>query len=144
MSYPVTGTCQCGSVHYTLTQAPLVTVVCHCTDCQKLSAGAFSMTMLVKREHLRIERGDLAAFDRPANSGNVARCYFCPTCSNRIYHENPEKNDIVRLKPGTLDDTNVIAPDMHVWTGSKQDWVDLPDNLPCYEAQPDMATLTGK
>lgn len=144
MSYPATGTCQCGSVHYRINKPPMLTVVCHCRDCQKLSVSAFSMTMLVKRDDLEILRGELGVFDRPAASGNVARCYFCPTCSNRIYHENPDKPEVVRLKPGTLDDTDIIQPDMHVWTSSKQAWVKLPDDMPCHETQPDMATLMGK
>ena len=141
MSYPATGTCQCGKVHYRVNKPPLVTVVCHCTDCQKVSAGAFSMTMFIKREDFEVLRGELAAFDRPADSGNVARCYFCPSCSNRIYHENPEKPEMVRLKPGTLDNTNILRPDMHVWTRSKQDWVELPSDIPCYEQQPDPGVL---
>ena len=122
----------------------MITLVCHCRDCQKLSVSAFSMTMMVRREDLEIVRGELAAFDRPAASGNVARCYFCPTCSNRIYHENPAKPELVRLKPGTLDDTDIIQPDMHVWTSSKQAWVKLPDDMPCHETQPDMAALLAK
>ena len=141
MSYPATGTCQCGKLHYRVNRAPLVTVVCHCTDCQKVSAGAFSMTMLVKREDFEVLSGDLGVFDRPAASGNIARCYFCPTCSNRIYHENPEKPEVIRLKPGTLDDTDIIKPQMHVWTSSKQSWVKLPNDLPCYEQQPDPSVL---
>ena len=144
MTYPTTGTCQCTQVHYKLKQPPLVTVVCHCTDCQKLSAGAFSMTMIVKRENFALIRGELAIFDRPAASGNIARCYFCPTCSNRIYHENPETPETIRLKPGTLDDTSIIKPEMHVWTKSAQPWVELPTDMPCHEAQPDMSTLLSK
>lgn len=80
MSYPATGTCQCESVHYIVRQAPLLTVVSHCRDCRKLSVSAFSMTMLIKRENLELVRGALGVFDRPADSGNIARCYFCPSC----------------------------------------------------------------
>ncbi len=144
MSYPATGTCQCEQVHYKLRQAPIITVVCHCTDCQKLSAGAFSMTMMVKREDFELVRGELQAFDRTAASGNIARCYFYPTCSNRIYHENPEKPEVIRLKPGTLDDTSIIKPEMHVWTQSAQPWVTLPTDIPCHETQPLMAALTDR
>jgi hypothetical protein len=144
MSYPASGTCQCGKVHYLLKKAPIKTVVCHCSDCQKISAGAFTMTMLLKREDFVLVRGDLSVFDRPAASGNIARCYFCPTCSNRIYHENPDKPEIIRLKPGTLDDTSIINPEMQVWTRGAQPWLKQLHDLPCHEVQPDMATLLGK
>ena len=143
MSYPTTGTCQCSKVHYKLKQPPIKTVVCHCADCQKVSAGAFTMTMLVKREDFELIKGELSAFDRPSASGNTSRCYFCPTCSNRIYHENPDSPEVIRVKPGTLDDTSIIKPEMHVWAKGAQPWVDLSD-MPCYDAQPDMAILLGK
>ena len=141
ISFPVTGSCQCKQVQYSVQQAPSVTVVCHCIDCQKLSAGAFSMTMIMSRENLQITTGELEVFDRPAASGNTARCYFCKVCGNRIYHENPDKPGMIRLKPGTLDNTDVIKPDMHVWTSSAQKWVRLPDDLPCHETQPDITEL---
>ena len=144
MTYPTTGTCQCGQVHYELKQPPLFTVVCHCIDCQKLSAGAFSMTMLVKREDFELLRGELGVFDRPAASGNIARCYFCPVCSNRIYHENPDKPEVMRLKPGTLDDTSIIQPQMQVWTKRAQPWVKLAMDLPSHETQPDIGALINK
>jgi hypothetical protein len=99
--------------------------------------------MLVKREDFELIRGELAAFDRPSASGNTSRCYFCPTCSNRIYHENPDQAEVIRVKPGTLDDTSIIKPEMHVWTKGAQSWIDLSD-MPCYEEQPDRTTLFGK
>lgn len=102
------------------------------------------MTMLLNREDFELVRGELGVFDRPAESGNIARCYFCPSCSNRIYHENPDKPEMIRLKPGTLDDTSMIKPEMHVWTRGAQPWVKLPTDIPCYETQPDMAALSKK
>ena len=144
MTYPTTGTCQCAQVHYKIKQAPIITVVCHCADCQKVSAGAFTLTMMLRREDFELVRGELAIFDRPADSGSIARYYFCPSCSNRIYHKNPDKPEVILLKPGTLDDTSIIKPERHVWTKGAQPWVELPTDIPCHEAQPDIATLLGK
>ena len=139
MQLPFTGTCQCGGTHYEITQQPLITVVCHCRDCQKLSAGAFSLTMLIKRDSFRLIRGELRCFSRPADSGNTADCYFCSICGNRIYHENPAAPGVIRLKPGTLDNTGEIIPDAHVWTSRAQPWVTIPAGIPQFETQPDIA-----
>jgi hypothetical protein len=106
-----------------------------------MSGGAFTMTMLLKCEDFEIVRGDLGFFDRTAASGNTARCYFCPTCSNRIYHENPAKPDVIRLKPGTLDDTSIIKPELQVWMKGTQAWLKNIRDLPCHETQPDMTEL---
>ena len=144
MKLPLTGTCQCGQIHYRVSARPLFPVVCHCLDCQKLSAGAFSLTMALPRSGFEILRGDLKAWERPTASGNIAVCYFCPGCGNRIYHENPKMPEVVRLKPGTLDDAGVIRPEAHVWTKRAQAWVDLPADMPCFDTQPDIGDFVAK
>ena len=40
------------------------------------------------------------------------------------------------VKPGTLDDTSGLKPDMHLWTSSKQPWITIPDGVEAYEKQP--------
>jgi len=139
MQLPATGRCQCGEVTYEIVEQPLVTVCCHCRDCQKLSTSSFSITMVLPRSALKILSGDLRSWDRTADSGNVARCWFCPTCGNRIYHENPAAPNIIRFKPGTLDDTSGLSPEAHVWTCREQPWHKHLNELPRIERQPDFA-----
>lgn len=141
MEMPLVGHCQCGSIEYTVSEPPIVMLVCHCIDCQKLSASAFSLTMAINRRAFDLVSGRLKTWARPTASGGTAICHFCPDCENRIYHENPEMAEVLRLKPGTLDVTSFIEPDAHVWTMRAQPWVDIPDNIPRYEAQPDVSVL---
>ena len=139
MKIPASGSCQCGSVTYEVTEQPVATAVCHCIDCQKLSTGAFSLTMYLKRSGFRLLSGDLNSWERPMDSGGVAVCWFCPDCGNRIYHENPSMPEIVRLKPGTLDDTSVLNPQVLVWTCRRQPWLEHYSELPAFDKQPDLA-----
>jgi hypothetical protein len=41
MELPQTGGCQCGALHYEITQAPIMVYTCHCTDCQRMTSSAF-------------------------------------------------------------------------------------------------------
>lgn len=141
MDKTVTGKCQCGSIQYKLTEPPIVTLVCHCIDCQKLSASAFSLTMAIKRHTFELVKGVLKVWTRPTAGGGTAICHFCPDCGNRIYHENPEMPEVLRLKPGTLEDTSFIEPEAHVWTKRAQPWVHIPEGVPRFEAQPDVGVL---
>lgn len=136
---PATGSCQCTAIRYRIVEQPLLTVCCHCTDCQKLSTSSFSISMIMNRESLEILGGEMQQWERPAASGNITRCWFCPTCGNRIYHENPAAPDIIRLKPGTLDDTSVLEPQAHIWTCREQPWHERCHDLPRYEKQPNYA-----
>ena len=144
MDLPAKGSCQCGNVTYRVTSEPLATVACHCRDCQKLSTSAFSVSMLLTRDGFEILSGELSSWERPTEAGGVALCWFCPVCSNRIYHENPALPQIIRLKPGTLDDTSQIKPQAHVWTCREQSWLHNWSDLPRFDTQPDMAEATAK
>ena len=139
MKLPAGGSCQCGNVTYEVNGEPLVTYACHCRDCQKLSASAFSLTMVLKRSEFSILSGQLKSWQRPTASGGVAVCWFCPDCGNRILHENPEMPDFIRLKPGTLEDTGDLKPQAHVWTCREQRWLRHFADLPRFDKQPDMA-----
>ena len=139
MKLPAGGSCQCGNVTYEVTEEPLVTYACHCTDCQKLSTSAFSVTMLLNRSGLRMLTGYLKRWERPTASGGVAVCWFCPDCGNMIFHENPAMPDVIRLKPGTLDDTSILEPQAHVWTCREQQWLSRFADLPRFDRQPDAA-----
>jgi hypothetical protein len=139
MKLPASGSCQCGNVNYEITDEPLVTYACHCLDCQKLSTSAFSVTMMINRAAFRMVSGELKKWQRPTASGGVAVCWFCPECGNRIFHENPEMPDVIRLKPGTLEDTTVIDPQAHVWACREQPWLQRFADLPKFEKQPEVA-----
>ena len=137
-SFPVTGTCQCGNVHYRITEPFLFQAVCHCRDCQKLSGTSFSISAFVKASTFELLQGELKSWRRSSDSGGLVDCFFCPTCGNRIYHQDPEKPGLLRLKPGTLDDTSVIAPQAHVWVSRKQAWVDIPEGIDQHDTQPEL------
>ena len=139
MELPASGSCQCGDVKYEVTDKPLLTVACHCKDCQKLSTSAFSISMILNRSGFKILSGELKSWKRTTAAGGIAICWFCPNCGNRIFHENPEMPNLIRLKPGTLEDTSVLEPQAHVWTCREQRWLSRFTELPKFERQPDMA-----
>jgi hypothetical protein len=53
------GGCQCGAIRYEIVAAPVSLYVCHCRECQKQSASAFGISVIVKRSDFRLLRGDL-------------------------------------------------------------------------------------
>lgn len=136
MKPPITGKCQCGNIQYEISLPFLKQIVCHCSECQKLSATSFSISAIIPQDAFKLVKGELASYSRVADSGLNNNCYFCANCGNRIYHQNPDKPEIVRLKPGTLDDTSIINPTMHVWLQSKQDWVVIPEGVETHDTQP--------
>ncbi|WP_104202869.1 GFA family protein [Billgrantia saliphila] len=134
MEYPIKGSCQCGGVTYQLLEPPLKVFACHCKECQKLSTSAFSITAVVNADAVEFQ-GEMADWQRAAESGNINAAKFCPTCGNRIYHYNPNAPEKIKLKPSNLSDTSIINPIVHVWVSEKQAWYTIPEGVEAYEKQ---------
>jgi hypothetical protein len=105
-------------------------------DCQRQSSSAFGMTMVVDEADFRLTQGAVKTFASLADSGREKLGAFCPDCGTRIYHTAEMRPGMVSVKPGTLDDTSRLKPELHVWTSRKQPWVVIPDGLESWERQP--------
>jgi hypothetical protein len=68
-------------------------------------------------------------FTRTADSGNEVTGVFCPECGVRIYHVLKSAQDVLSLKPGTLDETSWLRPGHFIWMKSAQGWVPVPDGV---------------
>jgi hypothetical protein len=119
-------------VRYVVTTEPIRLSACHCKECQRQSGSAFGMSMLVKTDSLTVT-GLTKQFTRIADSGNEVTGVFCPECGVRIYHVLKSIQDMVALKPGTLDYTSWLRPRSFLWMKSAQGWVPVPDDVEALE-----------
>ena len=136
MTAPYTGGCQCGKIRYEITGTPKALVVCHCTDCQRQSGSAFGMTLPVNEADFRLTQGEVKTFASQSDAGRGKLGAFCPECGTRIYHKPEWRKGTVSVKPGTLDDTSWLKPEIHLWTSSRQRWVRVPEDVKAFEKQP--------
>ena len=118
-AFPVEGGCQCGAVRYRLKAAPLGVYACHCKDCQRFSGGTHTMSMVVRRETLRVTSGSLKPREKVAQSGRIAVTMRCGECGTLIWNEPLSATDLRILKPGTLDDMSWAVPVGNIWTASR-------------------------
>ena len=128
----IEGGCLCGAVRYSSDAEPIVTAVCHCSDCQKQSGAAFSIVFGVPRDALSLE-GELSRYETEAGDHDeptVRR--FCPKCGSPIVSESAAMDGVAWVKAGTLDDTSWLKPQAHVWTDSAQPWVEVPEGQPTF------------
>ena len=44
---PIEGGCRCGRVRFRLTERPWLEAACHCRGCQRMTASAFSTTLVM-------------------------------------------------------------------------------------------------
>ena len=133
---PNTGQCLCGAIKYEIENAPAMTGICHCKNCQRQAGSAFSTLGGVPREEFAITEGTPKLYEDTAiASGNPVQRYFCGNCGSPIYSAISAQPDTIYLKTGTLDDTSNFEPQFHAWCDSKQNWVTLEEGVPAMATQ---------
>ncbi|KAJ5816416.1 hypothetical protein N7447_008649 [Penicillium robsamsonii] len=98
-----TGSCMCGGVTYAVEADTYMAALCHCTDCQKWSGGAFTSNAVVPRTSMKVTKGTPNSYDGVGNSGKINKHFFCPTCGSSLYTELEIMPDMTCIKAGTLD-----------------------------------------
>ena len=122
------GGCLCGAVRYAVQWPPALVAVCHCGNCQKQAGSALSVVAFLKRDQLKVT-GDLTTYEDTAASGEAVYRKFCGKCGSPVITETPsaDRQGNIFIKAGTLDDSSGLAPTLHFWTKSAQDWFVFPE-----------------
>ncbi|HIM25824.1 MAG TPA: hypothetical protein EYM29_09505 [Rhodospirillales bacterium] len=63
-------------------------------------------------------QGELKTYVTKSDTGRAKLGAFCPGCGTRIYHKPEWRKSMLSVRAGTLDDTSLLKPDLHIWTGS--------------------------
>ena len=126
------GGCACGKVRYRLNGEPMVTHGCHCSYCQRETGGALAVNMLYERDRVAWD-GEPVEVLTPSASGQGQRILRCPDCHVALSSHYPGGGDALHfIRAGTLDDPTGVAPDIHIYTSTKQNWLELPDGVPAF------------
>lgn len=131
----MTGQCLCGAVSYTIEGEMNMCGVCHCKNCQRQAGSAYSVLFGLSDDQIEVS-GTLTTYEDKADSGNIVNRHFCGTCGSPVLTTVPTQPGMTFVKAGTLDDTSVLKPAIHFWTGSKQAWVKVDSDVPQIEGNP--------
>lgn len=137
MPAPYRGHCLCGDVHYVLQAEPLTLYACHCTDCQRRSAGALRLSMWVMRDQLQLAAGTPALRESVLGSGRRRVSRACARCDTDLWTEPPERPTLAILRPGTLEDARAFEPVAHLFVRSKLPWLAIPEHAARYDTMPE-------
>jgi hypothetical protein len=132
MSVEREGGCACGKLRYRLVSEPMFIHCCHCLNCQRQTGSAFVVNLLIEADRVQVLAGAPQPVDAPRDDGSAQRIYRCPRCQVAIFSEYG-RSEVRFVRGGTLDDPTDIAPDVHIYTRSKVDWVTLPEGTPAFE-----------
>ncbi len=131
---PLNGRCTCGKIHYQLVSSPLFVHCCHCTWCQRETGASFALNAFIETENVKLLQGETETVNTPTDSGKgqiIVRCNSCKIALWGHYAGADDSMSFVRV--GTLDNPDLLKPDIHIYTSTKQDWLQLSDDVPSLE-----------
>jgi hypothetical protein len=114
---------------------PLLVYACHCTECQRWSGSAFSVSMPVAAKSFRVARGEPKHWRRTGASGVESTYWFCGDCGGRVCGARDARPDIIAVRAGTLDDASWLRPVAHVYMRSAQAWEHI-SGAECFAVMP--------
>jgi len=125
------GGCTCRFVRYRMATKPLFVHCCHCRWCQRESGASFALNAMIEADRVQLLQGEIEIVDTPSNSGKGQKVSRCPRCRVAVWSNYAGGGDAIRfVRVGTLDAPDLLPPDVHIFTASKQPWVVLPPDTP--------------
>lgn len=119
---PLKGACLCGAVQVHVTASPLLTLACHCRDCQKLTASAYSLTTMFPNDGFsytgKLIKGGLGSSERAH--------YFCKSCLNFVFSQIGGADQRINLRTSVLDKAASFTPFVELMTDEKLPWAIVP------------------
>jgi hypothetical protein len=112
------GGCRCGQVRFRVTEAPLLTMACHCRGCQRMTGSAFSLSAAYPANGFEVTAGE------PAMGGlhGPTRHFFCPRCMSWMF-TRPEGIDwLVNVRATLFDEAGGFEPFLETYTSEKLPW----------------------
>ena len=128
---PWNGACLCGQVKVRVTEAPVVAAACHCRACQKLTGGAYSLSLMLPASGLSVEgETEIGGLQNP-----VPEHHFCPSCKNWLFTHGIAGGAFINLRPSLLEDGGWVVPYADTWatdrlpgvqSGARVDYPEFP------------------
>ncbi|MDA0319563.1 MAG: GFA family protein [Proteobacteria bacterium] len=129
------GGCLCGSVRYKVSSDPSFVLNCHCEDCRRSTGSVYGTNVLVDEDKVQIT-GEVSLYVHTADSGNEMTKRFCPNCGTLLFGNSSGRQNSVSIRAGTIDQFDLIKPQMNVFVAKKIESTPINDSLPRSEGMP--------
>jgi len=125
----IEGGCFCGAVRYRASAPPLVSMICHCQSCRRVSAAPAVAWVTFAAANFAFLQGEPQSF----HSSEPVRRTFCGACGAPLTYEHAERPGEIDVVTCGLDRPDDFPPTYHAWISDDLTWVRFGDGLPAYE-----------
>ena len=129
------GSCLCGNVKFIVAGSIENSRYCHCDYCRKFSGTDQAAWGLAKASDfvLSPEDPEVQKFDVGLGGLRV----FCRSCGSPLWFEPANMPDFIGIALGAIDEGEVTAPAVHLWTRSNASWATIEGDLPQHDTFPE-------
>ncbi len=135
---PWEGGCRCGKVRFRISRSPMMTAVCHCTGCQRMTGGAFSTTIMTPNDGFTVEGETVIG----GMHGDQADHHHCDWCKSWLFTRPAQDMGFVNVRATMLDDATWFAPYVETFTSEMLPWAKTPAAR-SYSEFPEMSEYEG-
>lgn len=101
-----------------ITAPPIVTMACHCSGCQHMTASAFSLSVLVPASGFEVVAGE------PVIGGihGPDRHFHCDYCKSWLFTRPSGMDELVNVRATMLDEHGWFVPFVETCTAEALPW----------------------
>lgn len=119
------------AVRYRMESTPIFVHCCHCRWCQRETGASFALNAMIEADRVTSTGLDPEVVDTPSESGLGQKIARCPKCRIAVWSNYAGSGPVVKfVRVGTLDNPELLPPNIHIFTQSRQPWVSIQDGAP--------------
>lgn len=126
--------CDCGQVGYKLQNKVRYVDCCHSTWNQSETGSVHGINALIETTEIKPYKHVLVLIDRSTENRSAQKEAWCGKSHVAYWsHCSGFAESISLVNVGSLDQVNLMPPDIHVFNHSMQSWFELPKNNSVYK-----------
>lgn len=115
---PWEGGCRCGKTRIKATAPPLLTMACHCSGCQRMTASAFSLSIAIPAEGFEVTSGKTIL----GGLHGISHHHFCDYCLSWLFTKSEGLEFFVNVRATAFDDHLWVVPYAETGIEEKFPW----------------------
>lgn len=125
------GSCLCGKIQYSVDGELSDFGYCHCNSCRKASGSAHAANAAAETRGFTLEDPEGVLREYESMPGKFRA--FCSNCGSPLYAYLRDKQEIVRIRLGSLDTPFHKKARAHTFVGEKAEWEVIEGELPQFD-----------
>jgi hypothetical protein len=116
-----TGGCLCGAVRFEINGNLRPVLICHCSQCRKISGHLWAATQVHRNQIDIRDKGTLCWYQ----SSHRARRGFCNVCGSSLFWRRDGREEFLSIGAGCIDVPTGLVTQAHIFVDDASDYYEI-------------------